>query len=313
MGYILSILFAIVLCIALAVIGKFLRRSREDALSNTGRALHIAAPLIFLAWTGIHTIAAASHEIPAGHIGIVYEFGAIRGQVKEGFNLIWPWRSIRVENIQIQRHKFAGEDQLVSFSQETQPVSVQASLNIRVAPEAIQELYRSVGPNYFDVLVKPRVSQNFKDELVKYKSVDIAPNREKIRRAVSEQLERELQRYSIQVVDLLLDNIDFSDEFEKAIEQKQIATQRALEEEQKVTVERHRAEQAVEEAKGKGNSILAIAEKQSEANKKLGESLTPQLIQYAMVQKIGDKIQVALVPTGQPFILDGSFLKGEGR
>ena len=39
------------------------------------------------------------------------------------------------------------------------------------------------------VLIEPRVAQNFKDETVKYKSVDIAPNREKIRQAVRQRLE----------------------------------------------------------------------------------------------------------------------------
>jgi len=92
----------------------------------------------------------------------------------------------------------------------------------------VQQLYRTVGLNFFNVLVESRVIQNFKDETVKYKSVEIAPNRESIRKAVRERLEKELSPFSIEVVDLLLDNIDFNPEFKKAIEDKQIATQRAL-------------------------------------------------------------------------------------
>ena len=54
---------------------------------------------------------------------------------------------------------------------------------------------------------------------------------------------------------------------------------------------------------------LAIAEKQAEANRKLSESLTPNLVQYSMIQKISDKIQVLILPAGQNFILDPSTLK----
>jgi regulator of protease activity HflC (stomatin/prohibitin superfamily) len=204
-----------------------------------------------------------------------------------------PWRDVLLANIQVQRRVF---DKLNSFSEESQDVFVRASLNVRVSPQAIQQLYRTVGPNFFNVLVESRVIQNFKDETVKYKSVDIAPHRENIRKAVRERLEKELSPFSIEVVDLLLDNIDFNPEFKKAIEDKQIATQRALEEQQKIEGEKHKAQQAIERAKGEGSAILFRAEKEAEANRKLAASLTPELVRYAMVQKLSDKIQVMMLP-----------------
>ena len=54
------------------------------------------------------------------------------------------------------------------------------------------------------------------------KSVAVAPNREQIRRAVQNELDRQLAGFSIDVVDLLIDNIDFRPEFKAAIERKQI-------------------------------------------------------------------------------------------
>lgn len=313
MGFLISMGFAFVVFFVLIVVGRHLRRSRDGEVVGAGNVLRIIAPILLGVWIILHSSLASFHQIPAGQVGVVYEFGAIVDQVDEGFQPIPPWRSVELANVQIQKHPFAGEDQLSSFSKETQTVFIQATLNIRVKPDAIQSLYRSVGSRYFETLVKPRVSQNFKDEVVKYTTVEIAPNREPIRKAVAGRLERELHQYSIEVVDLLLDNIDFSDDFEKAIEQKQIATQKALEEEQKVAVERYRAEQAVEKAKGEGSAILAVAEKQAEANKKLSESITPTLVQYALVQKLADKISVALLPAGQNFILDSSLLKGDEK
>lgn len=282
---------------------------------RSSRILYLASLLkpggyLILALMVLSTLFASVHQVPAGHIGVVYEFGGIKGQIGEGLQFVAPWRDVLLANIQVQRRVF---DKLNAFSEESQDVFVRASLNVRVSPQTIQQLYRTVGPNFFNVLVESRVIQNFKDETVKYKSVEIAPNRENIRKAVRERLEKELSPFSIEVVDLLLDNIDFNPEFKKAIEDKQIATQRALEEQQKIEGEKHKAQQAIERAKGEGSAILFRAEKEAEANRKLAASLTPELVRYAMVQKLSDKIQVMMLPSGQNFILDADLLRGTPR
>lgn len=258
----------------------------------------------------ISTFFASFYQIPAGKVGVLSTFGAITGQVAEGPNFVAPWKDVLQANVRIRSHPFK---RLTSFSQETQDVFVDATLNIRVSPQAIQQLYRTVGPDYFHVLVKPRVEQNFKDETVKYKSVNIAPNREKIRKTVRERLEKELSSHSIEVIDLLLNDIDFKPEFKKAIEDKQIATQKALEEEQNVQVAKNKATQNVEKAKGDGGATLERALKQAVANRELAASLTPALIQWTAIQKLSDKVRLMLLPSGQNFILDSSILGGSGK
>lgn len=244
-------------------------------------------------------------QIDAGHVGVVYTFGKITGQIEEGPHWIAPWSSVREESIQEQLHVF---DKLNSFSKETQDVFVVAKLNTSISPVAVQDLYRRVGPSWFEILVAPRVAQNFKDETVKYNSVDIAPHREDIRHAVTERLRKELDPYSINVVDLLLDNVDFNQEFKTAIEKKQIATQEALEAEQRVLVSKFEAEQAVKTAEGQGQAILVIAQKQAEANQELSKSLSEELIRYTLVQTLGDDVKVIMMPTSQGLILDSSLL-----
>lgn len=238
--------------------------------------------------------------VRAGMVGVIYSFGSIVGQVDEGFHLIWPWWFITHTDIKVQR---AVLSKLQSFSAETQDVLVRASLNYQVSPKAVQTLFRTVGPDYFHVLIEPRVAQNFKDETVKYKSVDIAPNRESIRQAVRQRLEKELSPYSIHIVDLLLDDVDFSPAFKQAIENKQIATQKALEQEQLVSAAKFSAQQRVETEKGEGEAKLARAEKEALANQRLSASLTPLLLQHELIQKLSDKIQIMVVPQGQNFLM----------
>ncbi|KKT40992.1 MAG: Band 7 protein [Candidatus Giovannonibacteria bacterium GW2011_GWA2_44_13b] len=254
------------------------------------------------------TLVASVNQVPSGQVGIVSQFGAIMEQIDEGLQFVAPWRDVKLANIQVQTHPF---NKLTTFSEESQDVFVDATLNVRISPNTVQALYRNVGPNWFQVLVSPRVQQNFKDETVKYKSVDVAPNREKIRHNVTERLKRELSPYSIEVTDLLLNNVDFDPAFKRAIGDKQIATQKALEEQQKVQVAKFQADQAIETAKGEGQATLERALREAKANKELAASVTPELIRYQMVQKLSDKIQVMMLPSGQNFILDSSLVGGK--
>jgi len=312
MSYVIWMVVLTVIAVLLFTAKRNLPEIRDYSQSKVLYLASLLKPAGFLivALMVFGTFFASVHQVPAGHIGVVYEFGGIEGQIGEGLQFVAPWRNVLLANIQVQRRVF---DKLNAFSEESQDVFVRATLNVRVSPQTIQQLYRTVGPNFFNVLVESRVIQNFKDETVKYKSVEIAPNRENIRKAVRERLEKELSPFSIEVVDLLLDNIDFNPEFKKAIEDKQIATQRALEEQQKIEGEKHKAQQAIERAKGEGSAILFRAEKEAEANRKLAASLTPELVRYAMVQKLSDKIQVMMLPSGQNFILDSDILRGTPR
>ena len=133
------------------------------------------------------------HEIPAGHVGVVYQFGGIAGQVSDGFQTTWPWQSVREASIQIQRATYELGRTNAAFSAESQDVFASATINYQVLPKDIQRLYREVGPGYEHVLIEQRVFQTFKEETVKFRAVDVAPNREVIRQRVRSRLTQQLE------------------------------------------------------------------------------------------------------------------------
>lgn len=246
------------------------------------------------------------YQVPAGHVGIVYTFGGITGQRGDGLQCVAPWQSVEFATTRVVSHKF---ENLSSFSSETQDVFVDATINVQVSPQYIQNLYRDVGADYFNILVYPRVLQAFKDETVKYTSVNIAPNRETIRKKVRKQLTDELKEHSITVQDLLVDNISFTEKFQNSIEEKQSQTQLALAERAKVEGEKAKADQKIEAARGTAQSILVNAEKQAEANRKLAQSITPEYIQYLFADKLAPNVSVMMIPAGQQFIMGTDMLK----
>ena len=167
-----------------------------------------------------------------------------------------------------------------------------------------------MGADYFNKLVRPRVLQIFKDTTVKFPAAEIAPSRELIREEVRRRLREELTPFSIEVDDLLIDDIDFQPAFKAAIEQKQVATQDAQREEERIRQRTAEAEQARQVAQGRADSIAIEADGQARANRSLSESLTDQLIQFQAVQRLSPNIQIALIPSGEGVIIDPTTLVG---
>jgi regulator of protease activity HflC (stomatin/prohibitin superfamily) len=254
------------------------------------------------------------HIVSAGEVGVVRTFGSITGQVGEGLQITWPWQSVETWNIKVQTvlPESSCSDRtlncLDAFSSESQDVFIRAVVNLRVDPRDVQELARTVGSNYVERLVLPRLHQIVKDTTVKYRSVDVAPHREEIRQAVRERLGRELSENSINVVDLLITNIDFRPEFKQAIEAKVKAEQDALTEQNKVLISKAQAEQAAAVAEGTASRLRIEAQGQADANRLINESLTPLLIQFQAVQKLTDNVQIALIPSGNGVIIDPATL-----
>lgn len=309
MIWIASMLIATVLCAGGVFVGRAIRRQGAPDSPQAAQGLMIlsASVVLWVLWVALHTAFATTRQVEAGHVAIVYEFGSIVGQRSEGLEFILPWQETRTESTQVQRERF---ENINAFSAETQDVFIISTINFSVAPGAVQDLYREVGPDWFGLLVEPRVNDFFKQEVVKYEAVEVAPNREAIRQAVKARLLGDLQNYSITVVDLLIDNIDFQPEFKVAIEAKQIATQDALREQERIKQRQAEADQQIELARGDAESVRIRAEGQAAANNAIAQSITPEVIQFTAVQTLSDNIQIALIPSGEGIIIDPAALLG---
>ncbi len=276
-----------------------------DKTTTPRRISKPALFVLFIVCSVLLAAYSAVYQVPAGHVGIVYRFGAIINQTDEGLQIVWPWESVTAASTQEQSRYYKN---LASFSKETQNVYVAATVNYHVSPSKIQELYRTVGPNYAEILIDPRVYQDFKDTTVQFNSVDIAPHRDAIRQTVRKRITDELEAHSIIVDDVLLQNIHFDKQFENAIENKQVQSQKALAAAEQVKIKHQEALQKIEIAKGDAESALVRAQKEAEANILLTKSITPELIKYLTVQKLAPNVSVLMVPAGKQFILGSDLL-----
>ena len=283
-----------------------LRQGKRDEGTAWILASALAVVVVVGGWGAFRSF----HPVNAGHVLVVRQFGEIVGQRGDGFQTIAPWQSAEEVSTQVESQRFQMDDRTggaegtilsgPAISEETQPVYAVVTLNYRVSDKAVQNLYTDVGSTYFEKVVAPRVFQVFKNETVKFKSVAVAPNREQIRRAVQNELDVQLESFSIDVVDFLINDLDFPKEFTEAIERKQVATQDALAARQKVEQSKAEAQQEIERARG-----------QAQAQRLRASSLTDRNLQFEALQILKEAPpQIVFLPAGQGNLLDPStFLK----
>jgi regulator of protease activity HflC (stomatin/prohibitin superfamily) len=300
----------VVIVAAVAVMnGVGLRRSgkTDEGFIWIGGAI-LSVLVLVVGWGAFRSF----HSVDAGHVLVVRQFGEIVGQRDDGFQTIAPWQSGEEVSAQVESRQFQMDDrqQIASIegairsgpavSSETQPVYAVVTVNYQVSPNAIQQLFTQVGAEFFDKVVAPRVFQVFKNETVKFRSVEVAPNREVIRREVQLELDRQLETFSIDVVDFLINDLEFPREFTEAIERKQVATQDALAAEQRVAQSKAEAQQEIERARG-----------QAQAQRLRANSLTDRNIQFEALQIFKENPpQIIFLPAGGGTLIDPStFLK----
>lgn len=275
--YVISAVAILVILGGLLV--SFAPEARAQALMVSGVtfALWLVVSMFFI-W----------HSVNAGHVGLVKAFGAYKGVKESGLVTTWPWQQVEEARIRNASHKLVmdGQGQNGSAaSSESQAVFVLATINYSLDKNCVQALYTNYGGSYYDTIIEPRAKQIFKAETVKFGAVAILPNREKIRRETQAELAKQLQPFCVRGLDFLLDNVGFGNEFEKAIEKKQVATQEALAAQNQVKVKKYQAEQAVETARGTAQATKIQADADAYANRVRAKNLTAALVEWERIQK----------------------------
>jgi len=234
-------------------------------------------------------------RIPTGYTGIVTTFGKVHDTTLDaGIHGKAPWDTVITMDNREQRVQFS----LEAFSRDIQQVQIQGSINININKNTAMTLYKEVGIQYRDVLVTPRVQEDVKIVIAKYTAEGLIENRQAISDQIFELIKAELADKGINVISLAIENIDFTDTFESAVEAKQVATQekqRATTQQEQATMEAQQAasrkkiaaeaEAAVQKinADAAAYAIRAEAEANSEANRMIAESLTQTLIDYTQI------------------------------
>jgi regulator of protease activity HflC (stomatin/prohibitin superfamily) len=164
------------------------------------------------------TLSSGVTIVPAGYRGVLLRFGAVSSVLGEGMHLVVPGVN-QVVLLEVRTQKEVSQS--TAASKDLQVVTANIALNFHINKEQAATLYQNVGTEYRARIIDPVVQESLG-----------------------------VYNISVEPMGVSITNFDFSEEFNKAIEQKQVAQQMA--EKQKYVLQQAQLEAQTSITKAKG-------------------------------------------------------------
>ena len=190
--------------------------------------------------------------VPAGHTGVVTRMGAVSDNVlSEGIHFTAPFvtKVKKIDNRVVRT-----DVDIHSASKDLQIVTGTVSVNYRVNAGKSASIFKNIGKDYEDVIIRPAVQESTKAVMARFNAEELTTERLMVGEQMRDALSEKIKEYGIDVEALNIINFDFTEEFNKAIEAKQTAQQNALKAEQDLARIKIEAEQKIEQAKAEAET-----------------------------------------------------------
>lgn len=271
--------------------------------------------LTLLGTIGAISVLAGCGQVNTGEAGFFTTWGEITSKepLSDGLHFYCPiWTSLITYNIKNQTQQFDTE----VFTKDIQSMKLKLSVTYSLEKAKIMELHGKTGVHYSQILIQPSVLGATKDAIGKLEADVIVSQREIVTKTIEETIKESLKPFGINIAFVKLINIDYSDAFERAVEEKQVALQKSIKEKNETARLKEVANQAVVKAEAEAKSrllnseaeakaILIKAESEAKAIKMKNEALadSPKLIEFTLAQKWDGKLpEQMLGSTPVPFI-----------
>jgi prohibitin 2 len=222
--------------------------------SATGSALKIGkwvavlvVILILISWLNPFVM------VGPGERGVVTRLGAVEDRVlDEGLNFRIPIVE-QVIKMDVKTQKL--EVDALSYSKDLQNVDTKIALNFHLDPKHVHRLIQEIGQDYEVRIIGPAIQESVKAATAQFTAAELVSERPKVKEEIKASLVARLSPRYIDVDDFSIMNFQFSDSYEKAIEEKQVAEQNALKAQNDLRRIQVEAEQRVTQAKAEAEAI----------------------------------------------------------
>ncbi|MBQ8288859.1 MAG: prohibitin family protein [Clostridia bacterium] len=238
--------------------------------------------LILLIVVGFNCFA----EVPTGHTGIITTFGKVENETLEaGIHFKLPWQ--KVVNMDNRNQKSTLT--LVCFSSDIQEVDVVYTVNYQIEKKNAQNIYKTIGTDYFNTVMTPRINEAVKKMVAHYDAESLIDSREKLSNEIYEVLVADLASYNVQLVSASIENIDFTEAFTAAVEAKQVAAQNKLKAETEQEQANMEAAKAAERAKINAQAAADAAKIQAEADAEVAKTKANAAAEVTKIEADAEK------------------------
>jgi regulator of protease activity HflC (stomatin/prohibitin superfamily) len=221
--------------------------------------------------------------VEPGTVGVVTHFGAVQDEVlPEGLHFVVPVQT-RVISLSTRVQKM--EDEASASSKDLQVVTSRIALNFYLEKAKANVIFQKLGLDYKTNVIHPAIQESVKASTAHYTAEELITRRAEVKNAIFDDVKKRLGRYDIVVTDFSIIDFAFSPEFNKAIEEKQVAEQSALRAKNDLVRIRTEAEQVKVKAEGEAEARIARARAEAEGQRLQRETLTPELVQLRAIEK----------------------------
>ena len=251
------------------------------------------------------TVAVSTAKIvPPGNVGVLVLLGKVYGTISEGFHLVNPLASMELMSVRT-RELFEHAE---APSREGLNVVLEVSCLYHLMPDKADQVYRTLGPNFENVVVKTQFRSAIRNNTVKHDSKALyTSGRELITKEIFAELEADLKPRGIVVEAILMRRIQLPQLVVEAINAKLAADQQAQQMQFVLVKESQEAERKRIEAQGIQDFQKIIA-----------QGLTDQLLRWkgiettrALAESANAKIVIVGGKDGLPLILNTESAGGQ--
>lgn len=200
-------------------------------------------------------------QVGAGEVGVQVLFGSVQdGILKSGLNFVNPMVNVETMDIRTQAYTMSsvhdegqqqGDDAISSLSSDGLTLKLDVTVWYRLNESDAPQVYRTIGTDYIEKIVRPAVRTAIRDVSVSYSATDIySIKREDFVRDVTKNLEKAFDGRGLILERVLLRNVELPEKVRAAIDEKIAAEQKAQQMVYVLQKEKQEAERKRVEAQG---------------------------------------------------------------
>lgn len=163
--------------------------------------------------------------VGVGQEGIITQFGKVSHEQGSGILIKAPYPIQHLVKMNIQTQK--EQQDANAATHDLQSVTTTIAVNYHLTPDTARKVYVEVGTEYKVRVIDPIIQESLKSVTSKYDASDLIGKRAEVEKVLEDSLISKLTQRGITVDNVSIVNFQFSNEFNAAIEQKQVAQQNA--------------------------------------------------------------------------------------
>ena len=217
--------------------------------------------LTFVGFVLMIVMFAGFDSVDANHLGVRVRLGKIEGIMDPGTQWTGLFTDVHQYDMRIRQEQVEMmTEQESATDRDGQAVFGVVSVNYRLKQnrEVVEELYRNISSDNEiaeKLNIRPIIKEGFKQATVQYEAIEILQNRQQVKEDAIENIRHNFPDEYFEIVDIVVEDIDFSPQFKAAIEAKKTATQEKLKEQEMVEVVRFQQEQEIEKYKAEAEKL----------------------------------------------------------